>query len=502
MKTKCPAFHWSLARQRASCFKRLKATELLAKCTHLPVANRCQHHDDGNSLALDPDAASDSFRLSNMLSAHSTRRRRYRTISSSTQATFSPTRLAINKKLARPSSAHWDFQRRTSFSLGPAGTHLCTTGARCRVARNTALRSSPTRRHRQGCSTRRPSVRSIPRSDRTSFRGHLSKRSILRSGSCRTSASEFWFSELQFAARCRIEPSMAYLVGCNLFRIRRSSRRTFSIRSRDVSGTRSGVSPTVPVRIQSVCEARHDAATQCAASGRTCSRILTHAGDSEHENQSRRRRDALVELGVFIPCVDLFQKKRKGEYSLTLTKGSYFDNRFRLDPGVFESALLEPLRTIGFDEAAAARLISHHSPHLLREWIDITLAAKERGIIRKSPQAYFTDNVREAMAGRRTPPDWWHEVRKAELNAADKSAAKWLVNAAGATAESDSAETSSKTYAEIRDRFFGELLAGGVPRNDAVRTANRMAEEHCFRATQKPASGLTRAGSLLPFPIR
>lgn len=211
----------------------------------------------------------------------------------------------------------------------------------------------------------------------------------------------------------------------------------------------------------------------------------------------------LVELGVFIPCVDLFQKKRKGEYSLTLTKGSYFDNRFRLDPGVFESALLEPLRTIGFDEAAAARLISHHSPHLLREWIDITLAAKERGIIRKSPQAYFTDNVREAMAGRRTPPDWWHEVRKAELNAADKSAAKWLVNAAGApTAESDSAETSSKTYAEIRDRFFGELLAGGVPRNDAVRTANRMAEEHCFRATQKPASGLTRAGSLLPFPIR
>ena len=32
----------------------------------------------------------------------------------------------------------------------------------------------------------------------------------------------------------------------------------------------------------------------------------------------------------------------------------------------------------------------------------------------KSPQAYFIDNLQEQAAGRRTPPDWWRELRKEE----------------------------------------------------------------------------------------
>jgi hypothetical protein len=45
------------------------------------------------------------------------------------------------------------------------------------------------------------------------------------------------------------------------------------------------------------------------------------------------------------------------------------------------------------------------------------LAAKERfgdAFFKRSPQAYFVDNVKHAAAGTRTPPDWWHELRKAE----------------------------------------------------------------------------------------
>lgn len=214
----------------------------------------------------------------------------------------------------------------------------------------------------------------------------------------------------------------------------------------------------------------------------------------------------LVEAGVFAPCHDLFQKRKKGEYSLTLTKGPYFASRSRLGPGVFESAFLEPLLAIGFDESAAVRLISQHSPHLLREWTDITLAAEERfgrSFFKRSPQAYFVDNIQQAAVGQRTPPDWWHDIRKAEQNAADKSAANWLTNAAGdGAAEPDPAGNSSRTYAEIRDRLFGELLAGGTPRDEASETAGRMALAHRSRSTRQPASGLTRAGSILPFPKR
>ena len=62
---------------------------------------------------------------------------------------------------------------------------------------------------------------------------------------------------------------------------------------------------------------------------------------------------------------------------------------------------------------------------LLQEWADITLAAIERHgrrFFKRSPQAYFIDNVRHAAAGQRTPPDWWHQLRKSEHQVARRSA--------------------------------------------------------------------------------
>ena len=47
----------------------------------------------------------------------------------------------------------------------------------------------------------------------------------------------------------------------------------------------------------------------------------------------------------------------------------------------------------------------------------MTLAAKERNgetFFKTSPQAYFVDNLKEQAAGRRTPPDWWRNLRKEE----------------------------------------------------------------------------------------
>ncbi len=36
------------------------------------------------------------------------------------------------------------------------------------------------------------------------------------------------------------------------------------------------------------------------------------------------------------------------------------------------------------------------------------------GFFKKSAAAYFVDNVKNAAAGTRTPPDWWRDMRKAE----------------------------------------------------------------------------------------
>ncbi|MHC4880749.1 MAG: hypothetical protein ACYTGL_30210, partial [Planctomycetota bacterium] len=82
-----------------------------------------------------------------------------------------------------------------------------------------------------------------------------------------------------------------------------------------------------------------------------------------------------------------------------------------------ESALGESLKDVGFESGSIRRLIREYPASLLRTWADVALAAKEHkgdSFFRKSPQAYFMDNVKHAAAGQRTPPDWFLEQQKAE----------------------------------------------------------------------------------------
>ena len=115
----------------------------------------------------------------------------------------------------------------------------------------------------------------------------------------------------------------------------------------------------------------------------------------------------------------IFRHKAPGHVSLHLDRGKYFHQR-RKNRGMhrrIESPLAEPLASIGLDDNAIRRLVKQYPSRLLQEWVDITLAAKERfgpKFFKKSPAAYFVDNVRNAGAGNRTPPDWWHELRRAE----------------------------------------------------------------------------------------
>lgn len=112
-------------------------------------------------------------------------------------------------------------------------------------------------------------------------------------------------------------------------------------------------------------------------------------------------------------------KQGRGEYFVTLERGRYFERPFAARSKTFhnDSPLCEPLRAIGFNEKEIARLLRKYSVQLLQEWSDITLAAREHrgaGFFTRSPQAYFMDNVKHAAKGGRTPPDWWHELRKSE----------------------------------------------------------------------------------------
>lgn len=114
------------------------------------------------------------------------------------------------------------------------------------------------------------------------------------------------------------------------------------------------------------------------------------------------------------------RKQRPGRYVVVLHRGPYYLRPERRESQREGSPLLELLRSIGVDERTVKPLLRKYSDRAVREWADITLAAKERfgrSYFKRSPAAYFMDNLKKSVTDGRTPPDWWHEVRKAEEQA-------------------------------------------------------------------------------------
>lgn len=170
-----------------------------------------------------------------------------------------------------------------------------------------------------------------------------------------------------------------------------------------------------------------------------------------------------------------FKKSPQGRDEVILRRGRYFDQRRKSIRSTIESPLVGPIRELGVDDQAVARLLKQLPQSLLGEWLDITLSARERfgpAFFKRSPAAYFVDNVTHAHAGQRTPPDWWHEVRKAEEQAqAERDRRKPVADSA---AKSQASEADN--FTRIRDEIFGRLLASGQPATDAKQTADRYAQ--------------------------
>lgn len=142
-----------------------------------------------------------------------------------------------------------------------------------------------------------------------------------------------------------------------------------------------------------------------------------------HRRQKLQRVIATLVAAGVLADVPAFEPRAgdraaDGSGSVVLTRGPRF---LRAAPpparAAADSPLADGLAALGFDAIAAKRLLKKYPRPLVREWIDITAAARERfgrSFFTRSPQAFLVDNLRHAATAGRTPPDWWHELRRRE----------------------------------------------------------------------------------------
>ena len=196
--------------------------------------------------------------------------------------------------------------------------------------------------------------------------------------------------------------------------------------------------------------------------------------------------ERLTELHVLKPLdkEGLFSKTKCGEYVMVLERGDYFTKRRTAvtRPTVPETAIHDLLRGLGFDDIGICRLLRRFPMPMLREWTDITQTAKERfgaSFFKKSPQAFLVDNLKNAAKGNRTPPDWWHDVRRAEARTQAKSQ---VANAAmTVNAPPDISDEARQAYERVAKEMFAVFRAGGQPESAAKVNAERVAREYSQR---------------------
>ncbi len=188
----------------------------------------------------------------------------------------------------------------------------------------------------------------------------------------------------------------------------------------------------------------------------------------------------LVGFGVGQSCFsDCVTKVGVGEYRFQLHRGPSMERVTELGTNRPEdSPLYEQLVAIGFDRHAIVRLLGSHKVSLLQQWIDITLAAIERGVIDKSPQAYFTYYVQNKM----TPPDWWHELKRQERQQeADQQRASraFDVKFAEERGFDDYIQNEARdAFDRVMSSLVSDLMRGGKQKHEAEQFAREQTLHH------------------------
>jgi hypothetical protein len=189
---------------------------------------------------------------------------------------------------------------------------------------------------------------------------------------------------------------------------------------------------------------------------------------------------------------------RRGVFCVQFCRGPFFMAKSAVS---FEVAgetrpLFDLLERIGFGKHAAKRLLKTYDVKLLTLWADITLARAEQGLpFTKSRQAFFMHNVKAAANGRRTPPDWYQDLKKEEKRKQWAAAGRKLGLLANVTPESP-----TERDARFREYLAGEGLAEYVRITEEVFCGDQKAAKDYLRRRferQQSATGMQRVGELL-----
>ena len=152
----------------------------------------------------------------------------------------------------------------------------------------------------------------------------------------------------------------------------------------------------------------------------------------------------------------------------------------------------EPLRSLGFDDGGIRWLMRTFSMVLLREWTDIALAATEKfdaSFFKRSPQAWLVDNLKNAAAGRRTPPDWWHDQRRVENRARENLRQP---TAPPACELPNLPDESRQAFEGLAGEMFSLFTKFGQPETTAKTNAEKFARECAQRGDVNLAEPLRR----------
>ncbi len=176
---------------------------------------------------------------------------------------------------------------------------------------------------------------------------------------------------------------------------------------------------------------------------------------------------ALVDAGILAGPVTIEKQasamKSGSGYSVVLHRGPRF-NKPPLPTAEADSRspLRDALLALKFDPPAANRLLREFPKPMLREWLDITLAARERygaKFFKRTPQAYLVDNLQAARSSGRTPPEWWHELRSRE-----RQESRTLPGSAPSAAQTSATpEHTAAVLRRLQDTVFGVQLRAAEP---------------------------------------
>lgn len=214
--------------------------------------------------------------------------------------------------------------------------------------------------------------------------------------------------------------------------------------------------------------------------------------------KTRRTCAELVSAGLIMEQrTGMIQKKAAGQYDVMLHAVPGMLRPSRRHAVKVDCPLAEPLQAIGLDAAAIARVLRQFSHDRVREWVDITLAAKERfgpKFFKRSPMAYLIDNLKKSVSDGRTPPDWWHDIRKAEERKRDSLA---LQQSMKVIPTSTPEIGSRQAFERVRNDLINAYSAAGLDSVAAQREATRAAQRQMAAPMRERSGSVDSAKDIL-----